>query len=128
MIPTRIYKKGEKAALNEVGTLFLHEVECSCFWKHCYFTLITERTIESFTKTRQEFGRRIFISSGYRCFKRNDILEGSSEISNHCSGDALDLVPLEGTLDDLEAIASMNFKKVIRYDTFIHCDNRLNKE
>ena len=127
MIPTRQYFKGKKEPLNDDKTLWSHEVACSCFWKHCQYTLITERLIDAFSKTRRDFGKRIFVTSGYRCHQKNKLTPNSSEISNHMYGDAIDMTPFEGSLDDLEELAKIHFKKVIRYETFIHCDMRANQ-
>lgn len=129
MIEAEIYIKGKDVELSEF--LRTKEVECHCRWEHCFYTLITRRTIESFTETRKEFGKAIAVNSAYRCQQRNKVVEGSASKSNHTAGDAMDLAPhfgLPGELDRLEEIAKKHFKKVLRYPSFIHCDNRLNKE
>lgn len=41
---------------------------------------------------REEYGKPITISSGYRCEELNKIISNSSSTSQHCKGEAADLV------------------------------------
>lgn len=130
-IPVRMYKKGDSKPLNDTLTLFSHEIACTCFWKDCMSVVITERTLESFNKTRSEYGKKIFITSGNRCRRKNTLTANSSPNSNHMYGDALDMTTIgEGDFDELMRIAKKHFKYVYRIPgtDVIHCDNRFNKE
>lgn len=131
-IPVRMYKKGDSKPLNNTLTLFSHEIACTCFWQDCINVIITERTLDSYNKTRTEYGNKIFITSGNRCTRKNNLTAGSSAISNHMYGDALDITPIgkDGSADELEKIARKHFKYVYRIPNtdVIHCDNRFNKE
>lgn len=131
-VPARMYKKGDSKPLSTSLTLFTNEIACTCFWKECISVVITERTLESFNKTRQEYGKKIFITSGNRCKKKNELTKGSSQNSNHLYGDALDITPFgkDGDVDELEKIARKYFKFIYRIPNtnVIHCDNRFNME
>lgn len=121
----KVYIKGNIRALGYNFTL--KEVECKCSWSDCYFTVIEISTLESLLKTRKEFGSPVRVNSGYRCNRHNEMI-GGSEQSNHKIGAAYDITPLNNDITGLEAIARKNFKRVLNYGTFLHCDNLHNKE
>ncbi len=62
------------------------------------------------------------VNSGYRCKAHNKAVGGVSN-SFHVRGKALDLVPVNISLDALYSFAKINFNEVIRYPTFIHVAN-----
>ena len=49
---------------------------------------------------REDWGSGIRISSGFRCKKLNDILPGASKTSVHQIGYAVDMVPVNGKIDE----------------------------
>lgn len=103
------------------------EMHCKCIWEDCNFTYITKRALGALEKTRDEYNKAIIINSAFRCNRHNEMVGGKPD-SNHKYGDAFDLAPKDRRdLDLLEQIAAKYFY-VIRYDTFIHCDKRANKE
>ena len=105
----------------------LKEFDCQCKSALCFFTIMQESTVNSLAEVRAEFKENIFVTSAYRCQSHNKSV-GGVKMSNHCLGDAVDLVPANGQLHQLASIADKNFKYVKQYKKFIHCDNRRNKE
>ena len=105
----------------------LKEFDCQCKSDLCFFTIMQESTIESLAKVKEEFGKPIFVTSAYRCQSHNKNV-GGVKMSNHCLGDAVDLVPANGQLHQLASIAQKHWKFVKKYRKFIHCDNRKRDE
>lgn len=104
-----------------------YEVDCKCKNEICRTTLISEENLTSFRRTRLGFGSPVKANSCYRCMLHNKAVGGVLD-SSHTKGDGIDLEPLNGDLDGLEIEARKHYKYVLRYPTFIHCDNRLHKE
>jgi len=121
-ITLAIIKKGFTTRISE--HLLSDEVKCKCSYKTCTRTMINIRTIDSFEKLRNLYGKAIFITSGFRCTTHNTDVVGRYG-SYHKIGCALDLVPTDIVdLDLLEELANKCFDVVIRYnDGFIHCHN-----
>lgn len=117
-----IIEKGFKRVLDFFGWLTHKEVECNCHLDACKYTIIHEKTIESFIKTRHDYGHPIQVTSAYRCQLWNQVC-GGVDGSYHTLGTAMDLVG--SNLDLLERIAKKNFDVVIRYNEegFLHCHN-----
>ena len=104
--------------------LLSDEVKCKCSYRTCTRTMINIRTIDSFEKLRDLYGKVIFITSGFRCTTHNTDVVGRFG-SYHKIGCALDLAPEDIVdLDLLEELANNCFDVVIRYASFIHCHNR----
>nr|QJB21480.1 MAG: hypothetical protein [Microvirus sp.] len=62
------------------------------------------------------------VTSAFRTKKQNDACNGS-ENSQHLTGDAVDLKPVDLSLDDfIQKIKDSSFKfdQLIRYRTFVH--------
>ena len=107
---------------NNLGT---HEIDCKCEYQSCHYTLIHKNTIGSFQATRDEYGYKVFITSGYRCVFHNVDSKGSLT-SSHLKGLALDLRPeYPRDLLELYTIAQKHFDVVILNTDkgFIHCHN-----
>lgn len=99
------------------------EIDCKCSNYSCKRTLLAQSTEESFLNTRVDFGKPIYINSGYRCDLHNRSI-GGNEDSRHKLGLALDLRPEHKVdLDYLEEVARQHFEVVLRYSDFIHCHN-----
>jgi|AntAceMinimDraft_13_1070369.scaffolds.fasta_scaffold00150_4 hypothetical protein len=127
MIQKYIKGANEVIVKSEDGKVLLtqSEIDCKCDRATCTHTLFTADNYDSFKMTRLDYGSPIYITSGYRCNQHNKAIGGVPR-SNHALGDGLDLVPSDGDLDFLEDVARDHYEFVLRYETFIHCDNRLN--
>lgn len=65
---------------------------------------------------RENFGKAIFVSSGFRCSKHNSEVSGSVGNSNHTKGRAWDLYPQNpNELELLAEKAKIYFNEVILY-------------
>lgn len=113
-----VFTKGTKFSFN----MYLKHSEVSCGCKHpeCKHTFIDDSVVDSFYKTRMDFGEYIVVTSGFRCQRHNKEVGGING-SFHSLGMAADLA--SPNLDRLESIARKYFDVVIRYDSFIHCHN-----
>lgn len=117
----KFYAKGMDRPLH--ATLRTSELDCHCTYYSCKRTIFARVTEESFVATRDEFGMRVNINSGFRCQRHNTDVGGVGD-SKHKLGLALDLAPDSLIdLDRLEIIARKHFDVVIRYETFVHCHN-----
>ena len=113
--------KGTKRKINDY--LEQKEVDCRCTYYSCKRTLLAESIEKSFLATRVDFGKAIYVTSGYRCQKHNIDIGGVGD-SRHKLGLALDLKPKDNVdLDYLEEVARQHFDVVLRYPVFIHCHN-----
>ena len=102
------------------------EIECNCKYEECTHTIIDDSVVDSFYRTRLDFGDYIVVTSAFRCQRWNKEV-GGIDTSFHKVGMALDIT--SPSLDRLEGIARKYFDVVIRYDKFIHCHNdRMNKK
>lgn len=62
------------------------------------------------------------VTSAFRTKEENDACNGSSN-SQHLTGDAIDLKPVDLSIDDFISLiknSSFSFDQVIRYRTFVH--------
>lgn len=113
-----VFKKRTRFSFNMY--LKHSEVSCRCEYEECKYTFISDTVIDSFYKTRVDFGSYIVVTSGFRCQMHNKDEKGING-SYHTLGSAIDLASAD--LDILERIAVKYFDKVIRYPKFIHCHN-----
>lgn len=121
-----IMPKNYSVDLNEY--LHTEEVKCKCRFKDCHFTLVSQKTIDAFYRTRLVYGDVLRINSFYRCQKHNDAVGGVPH-SSHTTGLAVDISTrgLTGKeKEKLQKAALDNFDYVKVYPTFIHC--QLNPE
>ncbi len=116
-----IYKKGENHQLET--NLFQYEFDCKCNYSDCNRTIIDSSIPISFQRTRDQFNSPIFISSGHRCQRHNSDQSNSVDDSDHIWGMAIDLVPVNGEVSELGKIAKIHFKKVLIYNSYLHCSN-----
>ena len=77
---------------------------------------------------RERYGKPIYVNSGYRCPKLNQLVNGAAN-SQHMRGEAADIRPVKSEklkvkseLDELVRILIENgkFDQLIIYPTFIH--------
>ena len=86
----------------------LDEFECGCGGKHCtgYPKELNTQLLKNMQSIRDKYGAAI-ITSGLRCTKYNESLDGSSETSYHMKGKALDFAILPMTNDYTSRVAIM---------------------
>ena len=82
-----------------------------------------EEFFDVFDDIREEWGKPININSGYRCPVHNASLSGSSPISAHIFGLALDC-KCPGEVDELHSLVVDMYPelRIGKYPTFIHID------
>jgi uncharacterized protein YcbK (DUF882 family) len=100
----------------------LDEFKCKC----CGKAPMDEKLLENLDKVREEFGKPITVTSGYRCEKRNKEIGGALK-SQHILGKAADIKGDD--LDKLYEICEKHFKAVGdgRPKGFVHVDTREDK-
>ena len=59
---------------------------------------------------REDWGSGILVSSGFRCKKLNDCINGASKTSVHQIGYAVDVIPANGEINDFIAFCRNWFK------------------
>jgi len=100
---------------------------------------ISRELLKKFEEVRKSYGSPIRITSGYRCLVHNRVI-GSTDKSQHVTGDALDLQPMAfqdiAQLERLYGACIKVFKAVgdARYrspnllNNFVHVDTRSDRE
>ena len=68
-----------------------HEFRCRCINASCTITLVHDDLLEAFEVFRRLVGGPLQVNSGYRCQLHNASLKGSSPITRHCAGMAVDI-------------------------------------
>jgi zinc D-Ala-D-Ala carboxypeptidase len=124
-----IWNKGEDFDLSD--NFSSSEFACKCKNDDCVEQRISKNYIEKLQKVREEFGKSITITSGYRCLKHNRSI-GSSDTSQHPKGNAADKVVPAADMAKLYELCEKHFKAVgdarHRKAPFIHTDDREDKE
>ena len=62
------------------------------------------------------------VSSAFRTFEENEAC-GGSKTSQHLTGDAIDLIPYESSVDDFISMikkSGFEYDQLIQYRTFVH--------
>ena len=123
----KTYTKGSGIELSANFTS--NEFDChgsSC----CSTTLIDDKLVEYLQKIRDHFGKKITITSGYRCPTRNGQVASSGTKSMHCQGKAADFV-VEGVApaEVAKYAESIGILGIGLYETdadghFVHIDTR----
>lgn len=114
----------EKDSTQELSPNLKHtEIMCRCQNPRCSFTIVDLRLPFAFERVREIWGGPIFVTSGFRCQDHNEKVGGSPR-SKHAKGQALDLRPMKGKLDDFEKVCRLVFPFTIKYEkeNFVHCD------
>ena len=104
------------------------EVDCSCLYTNCQWTMIHPDLIKAFEGLRKAYKFPIYVSSGFRCQQHNKDVKGTGG-SKHTLGLALDLRPFKiEHYDHLFDLALGYFDAVLEYRKFqdpkkwfIHC-------
>lgn len=116
----KIYKKGVKTKITK--NFYSTEFDCGCNDPECKWTKINIEHIKKLQEKRDQWGKPIKITSGYRCEKYNKAVGGASK-SRHKEGDATDIIVQDMTPEEV-ANDSEDFKGLGRYSTFTHVDSR----
>lgn len=102
------------------------EFECPC--DKCDDQKISSRFLEKLERVREEYGKSIIVTSGYRCPDHNAEI-GGKENSSHMAGIAGDITPKLITLDELDTLYEICYNIFDnigdgRSKKFIHVDDR----
>ncbi len=111
--------------------LTLEEFKCKCSVESCRATIISNDLIKAYKKFRHLIGKKMTISSGYRCPYHNQKIGGTA-LSRHTAGEAIDISKKSmNHLSDEEidhAAKMSGFTFVKQYKAFVHLDVRKYKE
>lgn len=100
----------------------LEEFKCGCKGKHCtgYPVVLNIQLLKNLQLVRERFGATT-ITSGMRCSKYNASLKGSSVLSRHKSGKAVDIK--NGTSATVQGRKSiMKFWKTLPKQRYTYCN------
>lgn len=100
----------------------LSEFKCSCKGKYCtgYPTVINGQLLINLQAVRDKFGATT-VTSGMRCSKYNSSLKGSSALSRHKSGKAVDIKnTTSATVQGRKSI--MAFWKTLKGQRYTYCN------
>jgi len=102
-----------------MGYFNKNEFECSC----CGRSSIKQELIDMLNKARQNYGKPIRVTSGFRCFLHNRAV-GGSDTSSHTEGWAADLAVHNSRqrMELLSALLQAGFGRIGIAKTFIHVD------
>lgn len=118
------FKKKENKSLSKNFSSI--EFECRC--QKCDDQKISEDLINKLQKVREEFGKAIKVTSGYRCLDHNIAIGGATK-SSHIDGLAADITPVILNFDDLDLLYEICYNIFDnigdgRNKGFIHVDVR----
>ena len=123
---TNTYKKGQKTKLSEN----FNSSEFDCHGSGCCSeTIINPKLVEYVQQIRDQFGKSITVTSGYRCPTHNKRIGGATG-SRHSKGDAADIVVSGVAPKEVAKYAeSIGIKGIGLYETnadghFTHIDTR----
>lgn len=108
--------------------------EFSCHGKGCCDTVLIDDTLVKYLQEiRDHFGKKITITSGYRCPTHNGSTKNASKTSRHTKGQAADIV-VEGVApaEVAKYAEEIGIKGIGLYETsndgfFVHIDTRTSK-
>jgi uncharacterized protein YcbK (DUF882 family) len=121
-----LFKKGELVQLSKNFNSL--ELQCKCRNPECVEQRISKDLVDNLQKLREEYGKSITVTSGYRCLKHNRSI-GSVDNSQHVPGNAVDITGAD--LNAIYAIAEKYFDAVGDSRTkgrFVHLDTRRDKK
>lgn len=110
---------------SEVNHFKKEEFTCKC---GCGLNNMNEEFIFTLDEARDIAQIPFKINCGFRCEKHNKEVGGVTD-SAHTKGLAVDIsTPSDSVrFNIVSALLSQGFKRVLLYDTFIHCDMDLSK-
>lgn len=121
-----LFKKGESIQLSKNFNSL--ELQCRCRNPECVEQRISKELVDNLQKLRDDYGKSITITSGYRCLKHNTSI-GSVPTSQHVPGNAVDITAAD--LNDLYTKAEKYFDAVgdaRNKGKFVHLDTRRDKK
>lgn len=109
-----------RPAQNKQLTKNFNEREFAC--KHCGQISIAQELVQKLQQLRDQLGKPVTVTSGYRCPVHNRNVGGASQ-SRHMQGQAADIVvPGVSPAQVARAAERVGFGGVGRYNTFTHVD------
>lgn len=127
-----IWKKGEKFKL---GSYFdTTEFVCQCKHEDCIDQKISIELVDRLDGIREDIGRPLTVTSGFRCTKHQADLRASgvntvvAKKSTHELGNAADIRPADRNMEGFEKICDPWFFSIGLAKTFLHVDLRDDKE
>lgn len=117
------FRKGSSAPI----TLNFHsgEFDCRCGYPECDVTYIDTDLVDKLQEKRNLWKHPIHITSGFRCVRHNQEVDGKHG-SYHLIGKAAD-IKVELMNPDFVAEQCEDFNGLGRYNTFTHVDVRGNR-
>ena len=99
----------------------LEEFRCGCNGKHCtgYPVLLDVQLLKNVQKIRKKFGATT-ITSGMRCKAYNNSLAGSSTVSKHMKGKALDIFNVKTITENGRKVV-MEYVKTLKNHNYTYC-------
>lgn len=92
------------------------------------YAVLSRTLVDSMQRLRDELKKSIFINSGYRSPGYNKGIPGSSRISRHTYGDAVDFYAENTSFEDLQELCEKHGASfTLIYDNHIHCDWRFSR-
>jgi hypothetical protein len=126
----KTYKKGSTQKLS--ANFGVNEFACKGSSCGCSTVLVDDALVKYVQKIRDNFGKAVTITSGYRCVKHNKKVGGASA-SRHAKGQAAD-IKVDGIAPKIVAqyAESIGIKGIGLYETakdgyFVHIDTRTTK-
>ena len=101
-------------------------MRCKCTRGSCHFTIVSPALLKAWENLRLEYGKPLYITSGYRCQGHNEDQAHSVPNSRHTVGNALDISILNTDTSKLLELAEKYFEFIKVYPTFVHVDVRGN--
>lgn len=114
------FTKGSKARVSK--HFMAREFDCNCKFPSCCKTFISQALVEKLEEKRVQFDKPIYLNSGYRCRRWNEIC-GSNDRSQHRKGKAADII-VPRLAPRKVADACEDFPGLGRYKSFTHVDVR----
>lgn len=92
------------------------------------YAVLTRVLVNAMQELRDELGKPVFINSGYRSPGYNKSIPGSSKISRHTYGDAVDFYASDTSFEELQELCeSQGAAFTLVYESHIHCDWRASR-
>lgn len=126
-----IWDKSEKSPINKYFNT--EEFSCQCKNKECVEQKISIELIKDLTELREELGKPITITSGFRCSAHQKEVSESgvstvvAKKSQHEEGEAADCKFTGYTVAQVLPYAEKRFKAIGVAKTFLHLDTRKDK-
>lgn len=110
------------------------EFQCQCTHESCVEQRISAELVDKLYAIREELGRPLKVTSGFRCEKHQADLRKAAvntvvaKKSTHELGDAADIRPADRNMEGFEELCDPWFFSIGIAKTFLHVDLRDDKE